>query len=117
LIQKSAHGELMGIPVVRWAVFLALTLVVFLVLRVLVTAVRSRLKAGSVLTEQRLNEYLLQLLERTWTLSLLAASTLVALFFVGLRAAEVAGRGAVEGTVRLLALLLILSRSGYGARA
>ena len=70
LIQKSSHGELMGIPVVRWAAFLALTLVVFLVLRVLVTAVRSRLKARSVLTEQRLNDYLLQLLERTWTLSL-----------------------------------------------
>ena len=74
LIQKSYHGELMGIPVVRWAVFLALTLVVFLFLRVLVTAARSRLKARSVLTEQRLNDYLLQLLERTWTLSLLRSS-------------------------------------------
>ena len=112
LIQKSSHGELMGIPVVRWAVFLALTLVVFLVLRVLVTAVRSRLKARSVLTEQRLNDYLLQLLERTWTLSLLAASVLVALSFVGLRAAEVAGGGGVEGTVRLLALLLIFVQVG-----
>ena len=54
LIQKSYHGELMGIPVVRWAAFLALTLVVFLTLRVLVTAVRSRLKARNDLTEPRL---------------------------------------------------------------
>ena len=50
LIQKSYHGELMGIPVVRWAAFLALTLVVFLVLRDLVMVVRSRLKARSGLT-------------------------------------------------------------------
>ena len=107
LIQKFYHGELMGIPVVRWAAFLTLTLVVFLTLRVLVTAVRSRLKARSVLTEPRLNDYLLQLLERTWTLSLLAGSALVAISFVGLRAAEVAGESGVEGTVRLLAMLLI----------
>ena len=114
LIQKSYHGELMGIPVVRWAAFLALTLVVFLTLRVLVTAVRSRLKArsGSVLTEPRLNDYILQLLDRTWTLSLLAGSALVALSFVGLRAAEVAGESGVEGTVRLLALLLIFVQTG-----
>ena len=112
LIQKFYHGELMGIPVVRWAAFLTLTLVVFLTLRVLVTAVRSRLKARSVLTEPKLNDYLLQLLERTWTLSLLAGSALVALSFVGLRAAEVAGESGVEGTVRLLALLLIFVQIG-----
>src|ERR1700694_4228673 len=58
LIQKSAHGKLLGIPAVRWAVSLALTLVVFLILRVLVTAARSRLKARSGLTETRRNDYL-----------------------------------------------------------
>ena len=112
LIQKSYHGELMGIPVVRWAAFLALTLAVFLVLRVLVRVVRSRLKARSGLTEPRLNDYLLQLLERTWTLSLLAGSALVALSFVGLRAAEVARGSGVEGTVHLLALLLLFVQLG-----
>ena len=112
LIRKSYHGELMGIPVVRWAAFLALTLVVFLVLRVLVTVVRSRLKARSGLTGPRQNDYLLQLLERTWTLSLLAGSALVALSFVGLRAAEVARGSGVEGTVHLLALLLLFVQIG-----
>ena len=112
LIQKSYHGELMGIPVVRWAAFLALTLAVFLVLRVLVRVVRSRLKARSGLTEPRLNDYLLQLLERTWTLSLLAGSALVALSFVGLRAAEVVRGSGVEGTVHLLALLLLFVQLG-----
>src|SRR6202171_467136 len=91
LIQKSSHGKLLGIPAVRWAVSLALTLVVFLILRVLVTAARSRLKARSGLTEPGLNDYLLHLLERTWTLSLLAGSAFAALDFVELRAAEGAG--------------------------
>ena len=91
LIQKSSHGKLLGIPAVRWAVSLALTLVVFLILRVLVTAARSRLKARSGLTEPGLNDYLLHLLERTWTLSLLAGSAFAVLDFVEQRAAEGAG--------------------------
>ena len=112
LVQKSSHGELLGIPVVHWAAFLALTLVVFLVLQVLVRAARGRLKARCVHAKPRLNDYLLQLLERTWTSSLLAGSALVALSFVELRAAEVAGGRGVEGTVRLLALLLIFVQVG-----
>src|SRR5512135_2090563 len=91
LIRKSSHGKLPGIPAVRWAVSLALTLVVLLILRVLVTAARSRLKARSSLTEPRLNDSLLQLLERTWMLSLLAGAAFAALDFVELSAAEGAG--------------------------
>jgi len=112
LVQKSSHDKLLSIPVVHWAVFLALTLVVFLVLRVLVRAARGRLKARSIHTEPRLNDYLLPLLERTWTSSLLAGSALVALSFVELGAAEVPGGRGVEGTVRLLALLLIFVQVG-----
>jgi small-conductance mechanosensitive channel len=112
LIQKASHRKLLGIPVGRWAVFLALTLVGFLVLRVLVSAARSRLKARCGLTEPTLNDYLLQLLERTWTLSLLAGAAVVALDCGALRPAEGAGGRGVEATVRLLALLLIFVQLG-----
>src|SRR5512135_2894370 len=112
LIQKFSHRKLLGIPVGRWAVFLALTLVAFLVLRALVSAARRRLKTRGGLTEPTLNDYLLQLLERTWTLSLLAASAFVALDCVELRAARGAGGRGIGDTIRLLARLLIFVQLG-----
>src|SRR5512135_3453969 len=112
LIQKFSHRKLLGIPVGRWAVFLTLTLVAFLVLRVLVSAARRRLKARCGLTMPTLNDYLLQLLERTWTLSLLAASAVAALDFGAMRPAEGAGGRGVEAMGRLLALLLIFVQLG-----
>src|SRR5262249_6596787 len=95
----------------------AITTGVFLALRIVLGIVRARLVARATRTGRTTDVYLARLLERTWTLTVLAASALLVLSFHQLEPAVMAGRRDIRETIRTLALLAISVRAGrWGTR-
>ena len=68
----------LGVSVDRWAVFLAITAGLFLVLHIARGLARKRLSERAARTGRAVDSYLARLLERTWTLTLLAGAALAA---------------------------------------
>ena len=121
---------LFGVTLLDWAIFAGLTLVLFLILRVVVAALRRRLRGHAGKTEHRYDDYALQVLDHTWNASLLAFAAFFALYFVHLEPAAAAAPTPdaavaaakaeagprpldnVEHTIRVLALLVIFLQAG-----
>ncbi len=110
--EENFSGTILNIPTTQWVAFLAITILLFLILRIGVTIARRRLKSRVEKTKNVYDDYLLRLLEHTWTLGLLSTSVFLALYFVELKAGETKGADTVEKTVRTLALLGIFIQFG-----
>ncbi len=110
--RAAFSGTLLGIPVIQWAVFLAVTVALFLAARLAVTFARLRLRARHEQTSGRLDDYLLRLLEQTSTFGLLALAAFAATWFADLRAGAPTGAGSVERTIRLIALVVLFLQAG-----
>ena len=112
--QTLEGRSVLGVPLLRWAEFLAFTVGPFLVLHIVTGLSRKRVVERAARTNRPADAYLARFLERTWTLTLLAGSALTALAFVDLRptATAATGRVDVERTVRSLALLTLFLQVG-----
>jgi small-conductance mechanosensitive channel len=102
----------LGVPVTRWAVFLAIATGLFLVVRIVFGIVRARTVERARRSGRRTDAYLARLLEGTGTLTLLAVSVLSALSLEGLLPPASVGRGVAGRTLRTLALLAIFVQVG-----
>jgi small-conductance mechanosensitive channel len=109
-LRAATSGSVLGLPVPRLLAFLAVTAVAFLLARLLIAAVKRRLSRRLAATPRETDEYLLRLLDRTWSLSLLAASALLALAVVDLRSGP--GGNRFEHDVRTLASLMLFVQAG-----
>jgi small-conductance mechanosensitive channel len=106
-----ASRPVLGVPLLRWGTFLLVVAVLAVVLRVVLAVSRSRLRRMADRTKLRYDDYLCQVVEHTWPLSILAFSAFLSLYFVELRGGP--GRAdTVERTVRTLALLVIFLQVG-----
>ncbi|CAN5880750.1 mechanosensitive ion channel family protein [soil metagenome] len=105
------RGDMLGTSVWQWAVFIALTTGLFLLLLIVVGVVRPWLKQRAKQTDHRYDDYILLVLKHTWTLSYLALACFVALHFVDLKpdpeATDQVGR-----TIRTVALVVIFLQIG-----
>jgi small-conductance mechanosensitive channel len=110
--QDLQGRDVLGVPVLRWALFLAITIVVFAALRIALGVVRKRLAARASRGGRAADTYLARLLERTWTLTLLAVSVLAALAFESLKPAAMTGRATADRTLRTMALLVLFLQVG-----
>jgi small-conductance mechanosensitive channel len=104
---------LLGVPAMRWGAFLAITIGVFLVLRIIFGIVRTRLVARAARSGRASDAYLARLVERTWGLTLLAVSAFAALAFESLEPPAMAGRSVAERTLRILAMLVFFFQVGH----
>ena len=73
---------------------------------------RKRVSARAARTGRAVDSYLARLLERTWSLTLLAGAVLAALNFGALKPRESGGRDDVEHVVSVLALMAIFLQVG-----
>jgi small-conductance mechanosensitive channel len=109
--QALQGRSVLGISLLRWAAYLGVAAGLFLILRIVVGIARGRLVGRAARTGRPADAYPARLLERTWTLSLLAAALLSALSVVALRPAT-AGHVDIERTLRTLALLVLFLQFG-----
>jgi small-conductance mechanosensitive channel len=102
----------LGVTLDRWALFLATTAGLFVVLHLARGAARKRLAARAARTGDLADASLAHLVERTWTSTLLAVAALAALGFGGLKS-RLPGAGLdPDHTVRVLTLLVIFLQVG-----
>ena len=102
---------LLGIPLERWVIFLALTAVLFVVLRVILGASRARVHRNAAKTKHKYDDYYCQIVDHTWTISILAGAVLLALRFVELRA-EADPPDTVEHAIATVAFVVIFLQFG-----
>jgi small-conductance mechanosensitive channel len=115
---------LMGVSVLDWTVFLVVTAGLAALLYLIRGIARKRLAARAERTGWPADAYLAALLERTWTLSLLAASILAALALIELKPIPIparigigigiapAGRFNAENAIRIVALWIMFLQLG-----
>ncbi len=113
LLARVEGLDWLGIPVARWVIFLVVLTALFLVLKLVATIARRRLRRRAGTTEHRYDDYFLHILDRTWTFSVLAIAAFLALYFVDMRAEG--GVETVEHTIRTLALIVIFLQAGSWA--
>jgi small-conductance mechanosensitive channel len=101
-----------GGPLERWAVFLAFTAGLFLVLHIARGLARKRFTERAAKTAHAFDVYLARLLDRTWSLTLLAGAAIVALNVGALRSPGAGGRDDVEQLVSVLAILALFLQVG-----
>lgn len=102
----------LGVSLERWAVFLAVTTGLFLVLHIARGLARKRLSERAAKTGRAVDSYVARLLERTWSLTLLAGAALAALNLGALKRTGSGGRDDVEHVVSILALLVLFLQVG-----
>jgi small-conductance mechanosensitive channel len=106
----------LGVAIDRWAVFLAGTALVFLVLYLARGLARKRLAARAARTGYLADLWLARLFEQTWTSALVAVAALAALNLGGLKPVAAGARLDPEHYVRGLALLVVFLQLGrWGA--
>ena len=112
--QTLQGGSVLGVPLLRWTAFLIVTVGLFLVLHIARGIARRRLRERAARTGRPADAYGARLLERTWSLSLLAAAASAAASLVALKPAAppMGGWSELERTVRTLALLAIFLQVG-----
>ncbi|QDV35493.1 mechanosensitive ion channel family protein [Tautonia plasticadhaerens] len=102
---------ILGLPLLRWLVFLGLVVLLASVIRVGLGVARIRLRRLADRTKLPYDDYLCQVVDHTWTASIFAFAAFIALYFVELRGGP--GRAdTVERTVRTLALVVIFLQAG-----
>ncbi|RUL83108.1 mechanosensitive ion channel family protein [Tautonia sociabilis] len=105
--------EILGIPLAQWSAFLALVALLALALRLVLGAARVRLRKLADRTDVPYDDYLCQIVDHTWRVSILAFAAFLALSFITFRSVDVPGRGeSVEETIRTLALVVIFLQAG-----
>src|SRR5690349_11916751 len=75
----------LGIPLSRWAIYLGAVVVLAVVLRGVLEAVRGRLRRHAGRTGHPFDDYLRRIVDRTWPISVLAFACLLGLTMVDLR--------------------------------
>jgi small-conductance mechanosensitive channel len=109
--------SVLGVSILRFCDFLAVTIGLFVILQIVTSIVRKRVVARAARTGRPADAYVVRLLERTWSLTLLAATALAALGLVDLHPTFAAAPGRVDlhrlvWTVALLVLFLQAGRWG-----
>jgi small-conductance mechanosensitive channel len=99
--------SVLGVSVMQWALFLAVTIGILVVLRIVFGVARARLIRRSAGDGRVFDAYLVRLFDHTSPLTLVAVSVLSALSIEA-----VSPRGAVERTLRTLALLAVILQVG-----
>ena len=114
--QTLQGRSVLGVPAGHWAAFLAITAGLFLVLQIARGVARRRLalrRSRSIArTGRPADAYFARLLERTWTLTLLACAALAALNVGVLKATDRGDWRAVEPLLRTLTLLVLFLQVG-----
>lgn len=105
----------LGVPLTRWLVFLAVIVGLSIGLKLAASVARRRLGARVDQTAYRIDDYVVRLLERTWTISLVAIATFMALTLVDLRVPATPAENSVEHTIRTVALVVIFLQAGAWA--
>ena len=102
----------LGIPLLQWASFVGLVIVFAIVIRIALVVAKGRLRRLADRTDHPYDDYLCQIVEHTWSVSILALAAFLALYFVEFRGLP-EGRGdAAERTIRTLTLLVIFLQAG-----
>jgi len=110
----------LGIPLLNWLAFLGLTAVLFGVAKALLAWGQARLERQARGTAFELDDYLLRITRKTWTVTLLALAVFLALSFVRLRSLRTVDGApvwdaSVEQSLRLLAVVVLFLQAGRWA--